>query len=214
MPKEYHAYLFDWDGTLASTFEIWFKALHKAFAAYGLEVSDREIARGFGNYSHCIEVGVPPEEKSNFNKIVLEAAETDGVLSPPLYEDVLEMLTSLKDQHKKLALITPSTREVIDIVLAHHELIDIFDLVISLNDVKAHKPDPEGILFALEKFGVTPAETVMIGDSDKDLGAAKNAGVDSILFYPESHELVYDRAHLESFDPVATIREWKALYAN
>jgi len=214
MPKEYQAYLFDWDGTLASTFEIWFKALRKAYELYGIELSDKEIAHGFGNYSHCIKMGVPPEEKTNFNKIVVETAQEDGVLAPPLYDGVLAMLTALKEQHKKLALITSSEREVIDVVLAHHELIDLFDLVISVNDVKEHKPDPEGILFALKKFGVSPNEAVMIGDSDKDLGAAKNAGVDSILFYPESHELVYDQTYLESFSPVATINTWNMLYAN
>lgn len=159
-------------------------------------------------------MGVPAAEKNNFNEIVLKSAHEDGLLTPPLYSGVVEMLIRLKDQHKKLALITSSERQVIDIVLSHHELVDLFDLVISVNDVKVHKPDPEGILFAIEKFGVDPADAVMIGDSDKDLGAAKNAKIDSILFYPESHELVYDRAYLESFNPVATVRDWATFCAD
>lgn len=208
MTKDYKAYLFDWDGTLAKTFELWFKALHIAYEAYDIHLTEREIAAGFGDYSYCIKMGVPAEEKANFNKLVVETAHRDGLLTPPLYSGSVDMLRRLKEQNKKLALITSSERQVIDIVLSHHELVDLFDLVISVNDVKAHKPDPEGLLFAVEKFGVELDEAVMIGDSDKDLGAAKNAKIDSVLFYPESHELVYDRAYLESFNPVAVVRDW------
>lgn len=214
MSKDYEAYLFDWDGTLAQTFEIWFKALRIAYEAYDIHLTDREIAHGFGDYSHCIKMGVPAAEKNNFNELVFKAAHADNVLTPPLYSGAVEMLNRLKSQHKKLALITSCERQTIDIVLSHHELVDLFDLVISVNDVKVHKPDPEGILFTIEKFGVDPADAVMIGDSDKDLGAAKNAKIDSILFYPESHELVYDRAYLESFNPVATVRDWATFGAD
>jgi beta-phosphoglucomutase-like phosphatase (HAD superfamily) len=212
--KDYKAYLFDWDGTLARTFELWFKALRIAYEAYDIHLTEREIAAGFGDYSHCIKMGVPAAEKSTFNEIVLKTAHKDGLLTPPLYNGSVDMLNRLKAQHKKLALITSSERQVIDIVLSHHELVDLFDLVISVNDVKAHKPDPEGLLFATEKFGVKLDEVVMIGDSDKDLGAAKNAKIDSILFYPKSHELVYDRTYLESFNPVAVVRDWNEFYAN
>jgi pyrophosphatase PpaX len=209
--KQYEAYLFDWDGTLAKTFEIWFKALRVAYEAYGLELTDKEIAAGFGDYSYCIKLGIPAEEKDNFNTIVLDVAHNSGLLTPPLYDGVVAMLERLKAQHKKLALITTSERQVIDIVLSHHELVDLFDLIISGDDVKAHKPDPEGIACALRKFGVQSTQAVMIGDSDKDLGAAQNANVDSMLFYPVSHEIFYDRAYLETFKPVAVIRDWSEL---
>ena len=214
MTKDYKAYLFDWDGTLARTFEVWFAALRKGYDAYGMHPTDEEIALGFGDYSYCVKIGLPATEKDNFNKLVITTAQENGVLTPPLYEGVLEMLANLKAQHKKLALITSSGREAIDIVLAHHELIDLFDLVISADDVKVHKPDPEGILFALDHFGLPPEEAVMIGDSDKDLGAAQNAGVDGILFYPKAHEIVYDRSYLETFNPASIIADWSAVYAN
>ena len=45
-------------------------------------------------------------------------------------------------------------------------------------DVKAPKPSPEGVLFALEHLGSTPEETLYIGDSTVDAETARNAGVD------------------------------------
>lgn len=45
-------------------------------------------------------------------------------------------------------------------------------------DVKAPKPSPEGVKFALEHLGSSPEETLYIGDSTVDAETAQNAGVD------------------------------------
>lgn len=41
----------------------------------------------------------------------------------------------------------------------------------------------------------------MIGDSDKDLGAARNFGIDSVLFYPAEHKKFYDLEKLKELEP-------------
>ena len=58
---------------------------------------------------------------------------------------------------------------------------DYFDLVITCDDVKAHKPDPLPLIIALEKLGAEREEAIMIGDTRFDIGCANNAGVDSAL---------------------------------
>jgi pyrophosphatase PpaX len=211
---DYEAYLFDWDGTLAQTVEIWLEGLRQAYEHFGIVLSREILAQNLGDWSMPIKNGIKPEDIPEFNQILKQKGQELGVLTPPLFDGVLEMLRRLKEAHKKLVLITSSERQVIDIVLSHHEITELFDLVITVTDVKAHKPDPEGILFAIEKLGTTKEQAVMLGDSDKDLGAAKNAGVDSILFYPKTHELVYDRSFLESFKPVAVLHDWNTFYAN
>lgn len=52
--------------------------------------------------------------------------------------------------------------------------------VVTANDVTAHKPDPEGVLKALDKLGVGPQEAVVLGDHRYDMMAAKAAGVYAI----------------------------------
>ena len=77
--------------------------------------------------------------------------------------------------------------------------------------MKVHKPDPEGILSALEHLGVAKEKAVMLGDTDKDLGAAKNAGIDSILFYPKIHQQFYERQEFEAFEPAFVLESWNEL---
>ena len=209
--KQYDAYLFDWDGTLAQTIEIWINGLRVAYQHFGVNLSDKKLAASLGDWGAAAKNGVAESDVPEFNRILMEAGQNGGALTPPLFPGVLEAIERLKQDAKKVVLITSSARQVIDIALAHHDLVEQFDLILSVDDVKVHKPDPEGILFVLEKLGLQKDQAVMIGDSDKDLGAAKNAGVDSILFYPPSHELLHDRTHLESFGPQRTITDWNEL---
>ena len=68
---------------------------------------------------------------------------------------------------------------------------DLVDDVVTMNDVTAHKPDPETIDAVLRKMtarGMEPQEpeavrnaAVMIGDTKYDIGCANNAGVDSVI---------------------------------
>ena len=51
-----------------------------------------------------------------------------------------------------------------------------FDTVVGCDEVPRSKPAPDGILKACERLGVAPSETIMIGDSRFDEGAAKAAG--------------------------------------
>ena len=55
---------------------------------------------------------------------------------------------------------------------------DFLDIVVGGEDVKAPKPSPEGVKFALEHLGSSPEETLYIGDSTVDAETAQNAGVD------------------------------------
>lgn len=207
--KTYDAYLFDWDGTLCSTQDIWLNATHSVLDDYGVKLSRQEVASRLGQWPRALK-GIPDEHHEVAKQTVMDRAHIK-VTTAPLYPEVEPMLARLKADNKKIALITTSTGEVIDLVLAHHSLLDYFDLIITAGDVAAHKPDPEGILFALKTFGVDKSQAVMVGDSDNDLGAAKNAGVDSILFYPESHTLLHDKKHLASFEPVRTLEKWSEL---
>ena len=55
---------------------------------------------------------------------------------------------------------------------------DFLDIVVGGEDVKAAKPSPEGVRYALEHLGSAPPETLYIGDSTVDAETARNAGVD------------------------------------
>lgn len=202
--KQYQAYLFDWDGTLAQTLEVWLSIERDLYRKYGLSLTDSEIARSFGDWSAAEKFGLKGESLMAFNRELPKIAH-EAISKTPLYPHVSKVLNGIKDRGAKLALITSSVRETIDVVLAHNELVELFDLVVTADEVSEHKPHPEGILYVLESLGMAKDKAVMIGDSDKDLGAAQNAGVDSILFFPDSHRTFHDEKHLRKHNPTFVI---------
>jgi pyrophosphatase PpaX len=207
--KQYDAYLFDWDGTLARTLPVWLTAIQDGYAQYGITATVEEIGSRLGDWQATVEP-LPVAVRDRFREQA-EATANAQLAKPPLYKDALELLQALKAANKKLALITTTKREAIDMVLSHHELVPLFDIVITGDEVAQHKPSPEGIFAALNHLGIEKDRAVMLGDSDKDLGAAKNASVDSVLFYPESHKIIHSKTHLESFGPVKVVTAWSEL---
>lgn len=92
---------------------------------------------------------------------------------------VLETIPRLKGLGLKLAIVTNKRRPVVEMGLKLFGLDSYFDAVICVGDVQKPKPDPEMVNMACEQLGVTPEESLMVGDSKYDIMAAMNAQVDS-----------------------------------
>jgi len=56
------------------------------------------------------------------------------------------------------------------------ELKDLFDVIVTSNDVTRHKPDPQCVSIILDRLGLEPGETLYVGDSDVDRETAARAG--------------------------------------
>lgn len=210
--KDYDAYLFDWDGTLADSHPLWYELFQGQLRRYGIESDEMEIAKKlFGRYEVGIrEYDVPEEDIPALIEEVKAVAPKRYPLVD-MFPNAKKVLETLKKRGKKLALISASHREIIDIAINRHELLELFDVTISGDEMKAQKPDPDGLLTALRILGLQPDRAIMVGDSPKDLLAAKNAGTDSLLFYPPEHEVQHSKEELDACDPTYTIRSWREL---
>ncbi len=201
--KNYNYILFDWDGCLAQTLTVWMKSYKEIFAKYQLHPTDHEIStKAFGDPHGPLKLGIKNLEEYNqkLNNLV-----TPRLKSVKLSENAFEVLNTLKEKGKKIALVTTSPRKMIKDPLKINKLNEIFDVILAAEDVKNHKPDPEVINLALEKMNGIKDEAIIIGDSKSDLGAAKNAGIDSILYYPKKNEVFYDLETLKTYDPTFVV---------
>jgi phosphoglycolate phosphatase len=77
----------------------------------------------------------------------------------------------------KLAVVTNKEGRYTQTVLDAHGLMPLLDAVVSGDTLPTKKPDPAGIRWCLEKFGVAPASALFVGDSSIDVATARNAGV-------------------------------------
>jgi pyrophosphatase PpaX len=209
---DYDAYLFDWDGTLAQTHGIALEVVRTQLGRYGLQLTDQQIVdKVFGRYSEGMrEVGAPEADLQKLGEEIHSVLK-DQVPLAALYRGAKEVLQHLHSTGRKLGLITATYREIIDIAIAKHELLDLFNNVVTGDEMKAQKPDPGGILTALSTLGVPAGRAIMVGDSSKDILAGQRAGTDTLLFYPPEHATQHDISKLKGCNPTYTVNSWQEL---
>jgi pyrophosphatase PpaX len=210
---QYDVYLFDWDGALADSTSLWVTAIRHQFDQLNLHPSDREIISALGDWKNMLPLGVKEKQLQQF-RAAARAETLANLPDSPLFAGVPEMLTRLKRQQKKLAIVTAMHATTIEAMLKHHRYETFFDVIVSSSDVRNLKPHPQALLLALKRLDRKPDGTVlMLGDTSRDILAAQAAGVDSLLFYPPEHQTFHDLEELRGHEPTYIIRDWKELFA-
>ena len=164
----YKTYLFDFDYTLADSSRGIVKCFRIVLTRHQyLTVTDEAIKRTIGKTleeSFSILTGITdPAQLEAFRQEYRLEADVHMNVNTRLFPDTLSTLKELKKRGARVGII--STKYFLDIVVGGE-------------DVKAPKPSPEGVKFALEHLGSSPEETLYIGDSTVDAETAQNAGVD------------------------------------
>jgi len=94
-----------------------------------------------------------------------------------LYPYVRETLLALREARVKLAVVTNKEGRYTETVLKAHDMLPLFDRVISGDTLPVKKPDPAGIHDCMQRFGVARERTLFVGDSSIDVATARNAGI-------------------------------------
>jgi beta-phosphoglucomutase len=102
----------------------------------------------------------------------------------PSYPGLDDLIYKLRVAQIKMAIVSGSQREGIDIALDRLNLTDYFSVIVSADDILTSKPDPEGYLLGIERLNqafpgldVTPKNSLAIEDSPAGIAAAKQAGI-------------------------------------
>jgi len=94
----------------------------------------------------------------------------------PAHPEVPDALARLRSAGFPLATLTNSSNEMVRAQLEHAGLLEMFDQVLSVEDVRRYKPAPEPYLMAAERLGVSPSELRMVAAHDWDVWGAMRAG--------------------------------------
>ncbi len=175
--------LFDVDGTLVDSQNLIVAAQHAAFAAFGLEPPSRERSLSIVGLSlteaFTVLVGpkAPIEGLVQAYKEAFFTLRQDPALAEPLFPGAgacLDWLSAREDVF--LGIATGKSRRGVAHLLDRHGWHKSFATIQTADDAPS-KPHPGMILQAMEELGVTPQDTVMIGDSSYDMAMARAAGV-------------------------------------
>lgn len=106
-------------------------------------------------------------------------------------------LVKLLSQHFKLGLVSGAIRSEVNLVVAKFGLRDYFQTIISMEDVKKGKPDPEPYLLASKLLNTMPENCLVIEDAYSGLLSAKEAGMRCIILNtPYSSNADFGKADL------------------
>ena len=122
------------------------------------------------------------------------------------YEGIGKLLAEPTAADHRLAIVTRSPDMVAKAIVQREKWP--IDIIIGYHAVQRRKPDPEGLLLAMERAGATPAETFHVGDNPEDTQASRAAGVVAIgttWGIPDPSALIASKPDY-LFDTVAELR--------
>ena len=100
------------------------------------------------------------------------------VASTQIYESVKQVLGNLREKGCKIGIVTTKYHYRIDAILEKFDMTDMVDLIVGGDEVKTPKPDPEGLLYAIDHLGLDKRDILYVGDSVVDAKTAQSAEVD------------------------------------
>jgi pyrophosphatase PpaX len=178
-PPRPRSVLFDVDGTLIDTYRLYLEAYGRALRPYlGRLPAHEEVAAQQPSSEKRFlvdwlgeEAGIACHEAMCSAYEELHRSHCEGA-----YDGVREMLTALRAVEVPMGVVTGKGRRAWEVT--ERELgLGPFLVVITEDEVEHPKPDPGGLLKAVESLACRPGETIYVGDSVSDMAAARAAGV-------------------------------------
>ena len=176
------AVILDLDGTLIDTACEIDRALGRTFGELGVEpLATPEVVALIGRgVRSLVERALEKRGASGDVDAAVERFEHHYAelvaTEAPLYPGVLGGMLRLRGAGVPLAVVTNKPRYFTERLLRHVQVDAMLDAVVAGDDGLRRKPAADMLLAACERMASTPAATLMIGDSDNDVLAARAAG--------------------------------------
>lgn len=173
--------LWDNDGVLVDTEELYFQASREILAGQGLQLTMeqfREVSlrQGASVLDQLLERGVPRPEVERLRAERNEVYRRRLLEGVRVCDGVEEALRSLAGK-VRMGVVTSTLREHFEAAHASTSLSGYFDFVLAREDYRRSKPDPDPYLTALSKHDLHAGECIAVEDSERGLRAAAAAGI-------------------------------------
>lgn len=175
--------IFDFDGTVLDSNQLIIDSWQSLFMHYTGEKGDEvAIVKTFGEILRdSVKFFFPDEDPDEGVELYRQwqVAHLEGGLR--MFDGMMELFEELKARGHVLAIVTSRKKETTHQYVDELGIRKYFDVIITCDDIAAHKPDPAPLLYALNEMGASLDDAIMLGDTKFDIGCCRNAGVDSIL---------------------------------
>jgi len=180
--KEFNYYLFDADGTLFDTSELIYQCFEHTSSHFGFGSISRDKVMSF--------IGIPLRKQMEiyFGSLSDETFEKFRKVHMgyqlKVYKEYLKLCPGVKDAlvqlqqgDKRCAIVTSRLRDTLELYLKDVEIYEFFDVMVTPELTKQHKPDPEPVIRAISLLGAQSDDTIFIGDATFDIESGSRANV-------------------------------------
>jgi haloacid dehalogenase superfamily, subfamily IA, variant 3 with third motif having DD or ED len=169
--------LCDLDGTLFDTLEVNYHSYKEALNIFNYDLKcDFFLEQCYGKYykNFLSKLSFNDEEIEKIHQIKKEYYKKN-LKYAKINENLFNILEIIKDFYN-IALVTTASKKNSEEILNFFNKKDLFELIISAEDVKNKKPNPEGFIKAMNYFDINPKDTLIFEDSDIGIEAAIKSG--------------------------------------
>lgn len=183
------AVIFDMDGVIIDSEPTHIESDQLTFKNLGIEVSHEELNQYVGvsnpvmwaemkeKYNLAEYVETLLEKQSYYKNYLFGSKKLEPITGIP------GLLAEIRDGGAKIGLASSSNRDFIEMILNRLGIIRYFDVIVSGDEVKKSKPEPDIFLKAAEGLKVNPEDCLVIEDSQHGVKAANLAGMKCIGFH-------------------------------
>ncbi|MBP9773877.1 MAG: HAD family hydrolase [Candidatus Peribacteraceae bacterium] len=195
----FHAIIFDLDGTLVETLDLYEQACIEAFAIVKIKMTRAEFAKLYqtgwtipqwmAHYSIDAENETAIRKKRDDIYVQLLKKQTSW------RQGAEPLLAYIKDK-TKTGIVTGAFKRYVDAMNDHMKFDRYIDTIITADELaEKMKPNPYGLTLAANKMKVDPRRCLYVGDQQIDVEAANAAGMVSCLV---RHTHTGPNAHLSA----------------
>jgi phosphoglycolate phosphatase len=182
MKHQFKTVIFDFDYTLADSSRGVIECINFALNELGLPtVSVEMVCQTIGLSLPDIFLELAGRQHiakcDEFARLFIKRADEVVADLTVLFDSVPRTIELLKRHGIALGIVSTKFRRRIETILKRENLLNQFDVIVGGEDVSDYKPDPEGLLTAIERLESVPSNSLYVGDSVTDAETAKRAKV-------------------------------------
>ncbi len=185
--------LWDMDGVISDSYCLHLAAWQETFAKRGVKFTEEDFTGLFGSRNDFI-IGTIMSKALPDRGVTTMIQEKEETFRRKAAENIkpfpgaVRLLNALKKGKFKLGLVSSAPKENIDLALTELNLTEVFDCIVSGQEVSESKPSPQIYLLAAKKLQVTPEDCLAIEDSPLGVKAAKAAGMKCLAVTNTHHQ--------------------------
>ena len=199
---KYSAILFDLDGTLVQSIDLYLDAFREALQEYNLETTEEEFVRWYMQGWHLQDVleYFRKEETDVPNLRTRRDALYERLLRTKLeWLEGGEELLQHTAANYPTGIVTGSWKSYVDALNTRTPVLPHIRTLVTADDMgKFMKPHPHGLLMGADRLKIVPQDCLYIGDQLFDVEAARAAGMECCLYVGKHtpHEARRDANHI------------------